>query len=126
MRLSDAQYLDIKEQIKDWVLRIDEDEMLPKGIKVLHFGISEPHVVELTGSKMYNTDDDEWVFRQDFVPDEGECPDLEVDEHIAWETFLKAMVRILKELNVELKDIDLFKVGHITTGYAGNDIVVIR
>jgi shikimate kinase len=126
MRLSDAQYAEIKEQIKDWVLRIDEDELLPKGIKVLHFGLSEPYTVELTGSKMYNTDDDEWVFRQDFVPDENECPDLEIDEHIAWETFLKTMVRILKELNVELKEIDLFKVGHITTGFTGSDIVAIR
>lgn len=127
MRLSDAQYLDIKEQIKDWILQIDEEEMLPKGIKVLHFSLMEPYSIELSGSKVYNADDDEWIFRQDFVPEERICPDLDIDEHIAWELFLKTIVRILKELTSnELKEIDLLKVSYITTGFSGGDIVSIR
>lgn len=127
MRLTDAQYFNLKEQIKDWILRIDEEEMLPKGIKVLHFSLFEPYSIELSGSKVYNPDDDEWIFRNDYVPEERECPDLEIDQQIAWEPFLKTIVRILKELSSdELKEIDLFKVPYITTGFTDGDIVSIR
>ncbi|MEG2946752.1 MAG: hypothetical protein RR837_08405, partial [Bacteroidales bacterium] len=109
MRLSDAQYFNMKEQIKDWLLQIDEEEMLPKGIKVLHFILLDPYAIELTGSKVYNPDDDEWIFREDFTPEERQCPELDVDENLPWEPFLKTVVRILKELSSnELKDIDLF------------------
>lgn len=127
MRLTDAQYFNLKEQIKDWILQIDEEESLPKGIKVLHFILLNPYSIELIGSKVYNSDDDEWIFREDFSPEERQCPDLEIDENLPWEPFLKTVVRILKELSTnELKNIDLFKVPYITTGFTDGDIVSIR
>ncbi|MEG1586733.1 MAG: hypothetical protein RR346_07650 [Bacteroidales bacterium] len=127
MRLTDAQYFNLKEQIKDWILRIDEEEILPKGIKVLHFSLLEPYAIELVGSKVYNTDDDEWIYREDYVPEERVCPDLELEEDLPWEPFLKTIVRILKELSSnELKDIDLLKVPYLTTGFTNRDVVSIR
>lgn len=126
MRLTDAQYFDLKEQIKDWIVQIDEEELLPKGIKALHFSLYKPYAIELTGSKVYNPDDDEWTFREDFVPDERRCPELDIAENFEWEYFLKVVIRILKEISSELQDIDLLKVPYITTGFAGSDVVLVR
>lgn len=126
MRLSDAEYKELKELIKNWIIRIDETEELPKGIKALNFGLYEPFGIELTGAKTYNVEDDDWSLREDFVPEERECPDLNVEERLSWEYFLKVMVNILKELHAELKKIDLFQVRHITTGYREGSLVLIH
>ncbi|MEG1615482.1 MAG: hypothetical protein RR202_02450 [Bacteroidales bacterium] len=126
MRFTDAEYSILKQNVKDWIVRIDEEEELPKGIKALNFGLFEPYGIELTGAKVYNAEDDDWSLREDFVPEERECPDLEIDEHIEWEYFRKVMVRILKEAMSELKEIDLLRVPHITTGFREGDLVLIR
>ncbi len=126
MRLSDAEYKELKDLIKDWIIRIDETEELPKGIKALNFGLYEPFGVELIGSKVYNAEDDDWVFREDFVPEERECPDIDITERLAWEYLLKVTVSILKELRIELKDLDLFKVPHITTGFREGALALIK
>jgi hypothetical protein len=60
MRFTEDQYNDLKEEIRSWILRIDEEEMLPKGIKALNFGLIEPYGIELTGAKVYNSEDDDW------------------------------------------------------------------
>ncbi|MGL4294015.1 MAG: hypothetical protein ACRCSQ_10615 [Bacteroidales bacterium] len=127
MRLTDAQYFTMKEQIKDWLLQIDEEEMVPKGIKVLHFSLQEPYSIELSGSKVYNTDDDDWIFRDDFSPELRVCPELGIEVKLSDESFLKTVVRIMKDLSAnDLKNLDLFRVSNLTTGFAEKGIVCIR
>ena len=117
MRFTDDQYDELKSNICDWILQINDEEELPKGIKALNFGLFEPYGVELTGSKVYNNEDDDWCFRDDFVPEERICPDLEIDEAVKPDYFVKTFVRLLKEIINENKDLDLFRVSHITTGF---------
>ena len=126
MRFTDAEYNNLKQQIKSWIMQIEEEDEMPKGIKALNFGLFEPYGIELTGSKIYNAEDDDWSLQEDFVPDLRECPDLEINEDIEWEYFRKVMVRILKELLSELKELDLMKIPHITTGFREGDLVTIK
>lgn len=127
MRLSDAEYFALRDEIKEWILRIDEDEIVPRSLKALNFGLTEPYGIELIGSKVYNAEDDDWIFQEDFVPDERQCPNIEIPHNIGWEYFRNTVLRILKDLDGELKNqTELLRVPHITTGFTEKGVVLIR
>ena len=127
MRLSDAEYSALRDEIKEWILRIDEDEIVPKSLKALNFGLVEPYGIELTGSRFYNAEDDDWVFQEDFVPDERQCPNIDFSENMGWEYFRNTVLRILKDLDKELRhETELLKVPHITTGFTESGILLVR
>jgi hypothetical protein len=65
-------------------------------------------------------------FQEDFIPEERECPGIEIDEVIAPDYLKKTVVLILKEILPELKDLDLLKVQQITTGFREKDLVEIK
>jgi hypothetical protein len=116
----------IKETIKDWILRINDEEILPENIKALNFGIFEPYGIELIGSSTYDEEDDDWACEEDFVPEERVCNELNISGEYDWETVLNEIQLILKELIDELKDLPLLNVIHITTGFSDGDLVVVK
>ncbi len=116
----------IKDTIKDWILRINDTEILPNNIKALNFGIFEPYGIELIGSSTYDEEDDDWACEEDFVPEERVCNELNISGEYDWETVLNEIQLILKELVDELKDLPLLNVNHITTGFSDGDLVVVK
>ena len=116
----------VKSIVKEWILKINENEEIEEDIIAINFGIFEPYGIELIGSKEYDSEDDDWACEGDFVPIERTCAELNIDSEIEWEEVLDNMVEILTELADELNDIDLLKVQHITTGFCDGDLVVIR
>lgn len=116
----------VKEIIKNWILRINKEETLPKNIVALNFGLFEPYGIELIGSKYYNSEDDDWACEEDFEPIERTCPELNISEDMNWEDVLDMIVDILKELVSELNDIEIFKIKHITTGFSDSELVIIK
>lgn len=126
MKLSKQEYDSTKESIKEWIVSIDKEEELQSDIKVLNFGLYEPYGIELIGSKEYDEGDDDWACEEDFVPNQRNCLNIKVSSNTEWEDFLKAIVEILKEVTVELMDLNLLKVEHITTGFCDGDLVVVK
>lgn len=124
--INNEQYIQLKQKIKEWVISINEEEKLSEEIKALNFGLFEPYGIELIGAIEYNAEDDDWACEEDFVPNQRQCPNVEVSTDIKWEEFLNTIVMILKELIIELDYLDLFKVEHITTGFCDGDLVLIR
>ncbi|WP_238907217.1 hypothetical protein [Clostridium sp. YIM B02506] len=116
----------IKETIKDWILRINDEEVLPENIEALNFGIFEPYGIELIGSSTYDAEDDDWACEEDFVPEERVCNELNISHEYEWETVLNEIQLILKELIDELKDLPLLNVDNITTGFSDGDLVVLK
>lgn len=116
----------IKDTIKDWILRINDEEILPNNIKALNFGIFEPYGIELIGSSTYDLEDDDWACEEDFVPEERVCNELNISDEHDWQTVLNEIQLILKELIDELKDLPLLNVNHITTGFSDGDLVVVK
>lgn len=115
----------IKQIIREWIIRLDNNENLPRGIKALNFGLYEPYGIELVGSKTYDKDDDDWACEEDFVPAERSCSNLFIDESEDWNDVLELIVEILKELVSELSHLKLLTVKHITTGFNDGDLVII-
>ncbi len=116
----------IKEIIKNWILEINKQEIIPKEIIALNFGLFEPYGIELIGSKYYDSEDDDWACEEDFEPLQRVCPDLNIPLNIKWEDVLDMIVKILKELVFELENIEILKVEHITTGFSDGNLVVIK
>ena len=104
--------------VKQWLLFIAEYETLPNDIIALNFNLWEAveengqscYTLELTGSKQYDAENDDWACEEDFDPRE----------------VLNGLVEVLKELKKELKVISLFQVKHITVGFAEGDLIVIK
>ncbi|EGK8183289.1 hypothetical protein IO457_001756 [Campylobacter coli] len=116
----------IKQSIKEWILEINRQEALPKGIVALNFGLFEPYGIELIGAENYDENDDDWACEEDFVPKLRICPALEIPSDLEWESVLELMIDILKELVMELKHIKLLQVPHISTGFCDGDLEIIK
>ncbi|MDS0527415.1 hypothetical protein NNC19_17120 [Clostridium sp. SHJSY1] len=116
----------VKKIIKEWILRINNEEALPNDIESLNFGLFEPYGIELIGALNYDAEDDDWACEEDFIPKERECPELNIDSDCDWETVLNEIQMILKELVDELSDLSLLNVNHITTGFCDSDLVVVK
>ena len=116
----------VKDIIKEWIQRINEDEILPKDVVALNFGLYESYGIELIGSANYDEEDEDWACEEDFVPMERSCPDLGIDDTYDWESVLKEIETILKELVQELKDLPILKVEHITTGFCDGDLILVK
>lgn len=116
----------VKKIIKEWILRIENDEILPDNIEALNFGLFEPYGIELIGAKEYDAEDDDWACEEDFIPKERQCDELNIDNECNWEIVLNEMQMILKELVDELKELPLLNVNHITTGFCDGDLIVVK
>lgn len=116
----------LKSIIKEWILRIDKTESIPENIIAINFGLYEPYGIELIGSASYDAADDDWACEEDFEPTERECPELNVDANEDWEDFLELIQIILRELVVELKDLTVFKIDNITTGFCDGDLFIVK
>ena len=124
----------VKAIVKQWLLFIAEYETLPNDIIALNFNLWEAveengqscYTLELTGSKQYDAENDDWACEEDFDPRERNCDALQLSSEIPWEEVLNGLVEVLKELKKELKVISLFQVKHITVGFAEGDLIVIK
>ena len=124
----------VKAIVKHWLLSIDEYETIPDDIVALNFNLWEAveedgescYTLELTGAKQYDAEDDDWACEEDFDPRLRNCDTLQLSSAIPWEDILKGLVEVLKELKVELAEINLFQVEHITVGFTEGDLEVIK
>jgi hypothetical protein len=116
----------VKNIIRAWIKRMNENEILPENILALNFGLYEPYGIEMIGSANYDAEDDDWACDEDFVPKERCCPHLGIDDTYEWEFVLEKMVIILKELISELKDLQILKVEHIASGFCDGDLIVVK
>lgn len=124
--MNESEKTAIKSAIKKWIIAINKKERLPQGIIALNFGLYEPYGIELIGSKNYDLADDDWACNEDFEPTQRYCPNIKIAQSYDWEIVLQTMVDILKELVLELTEIELLQVAHITTGFCDGDLVIVK
>ena len=120
----------VKEIIKRWLLQVNEAEILPNDIEALNFGLfidtDNCYQIYLTGSKKYDYYDDDWACIEDFIPKEEYCSPLGVSTDFDWEIFLNNIIEILKELVQEFKEMAIFRVHHITSGFDSGNLFVVK
>ena len=115
-----------------WVIEIALHNKLPQDIKALNFDLFETgepgnaYAVNLTGAKVYESDDDDWACEEDFVPSQRYAPALNVPSSVEWNEFLDAMVIILRDIIAQTNGLPLWNVKHITTGFSDGDLAVVK
>lgn len=124
----------IKAIIKQWLVIVEAQDGVPEGIAALNFNIWEAaeetgascYTLELTGSRLYDPNDDDWACEDDFEPRERNCDSLQLCSKLPWEDVQNTVVEILKELKDELRDTSIFRVEHITVGFTDGELVVVK
>lgn len=116
----------IKSVIKEWILRMNKNETLPDNIVALNFGLYEPYGIELIGAASYDEEDDDWACEEDFEPIERSCPDLGISNTEEWKTVMEMITNVLKELVLELENLTILSVEHITTGFCDGDLNIVK
>ena len=92
----------MKDKINNWLLMLASDTNIPSDIVALNFGLFESaddyYVVYLTGSKVYDPDDDDWACDIDWEPKEKYLmlPEAKCDI-MGWEEFQNKVATILIE-----------------------------
>lgn len=116
----------VKETIKQWLMDIDREQSMPEEIVALNFGLFESYGIELTGAKWYDADDDDWACGEDYVPKHRTCPTLSIPTSKGWEEVQDSMAVLIKELILELPELSLWRVEHITMGFSDGDLIKIK
>jgi hypothetical protein len=129
MRTFDKQLA--REMIKQWLLSVDKEDVLPDAITTLNFTLrqspsGECYIIELIGSRHYNTGNNDKMHRFDFVPQQSRCETLKIATTIPEEDVLQAMTKITRSVTRELKKMQLLQVEHITIGTANGNRHVIK
>lgn len=119
-------------QIINWILTISKSEQIPEGIKAVNIGLVETengYTLYMVGSNEYDAEDSDWACNEDFVP-ENKYLVVEGDSFnkMPWDQFLKDVVEILKNFvkSEEYKNSILYSVPHVTTGFDGGDLEIIK
>ncbi len=117
----------VKEVIKEWIKKIDEEKSIGKEIKALYFGIGEiDYSLRLTGAIEYDKEDEDWACDEDYIPKNEECRDIEYPEGIDPEKVLRIIKKALKEIISEFKEIELFKGRHVAVGFDDGELYIIK
>lgn len=120
--------------IKQWLLFIEAQESVPDDIVALNFNIWEAaeetgascYTLELTGSRHYDPQNDDWACEEDFEPRERNCDSLQISSKLPWEDVQNTLAEVISDLKDELHDTSIFRVPHITVGFADGELIVIK
>lgn len=117
----------VKDVIKEWIKKIDEEKSIGKEIKALYFGIGEiDYSLRLTGAIEYDKEDEDWACNEDYIPKNEECREIEYPEGIDPEKVLRIIKKALKEIISEFKEIELFKGRHVAVGFDDGELYIIK
>lgn len=118
-------YTEIKTTIKHWLVRLSENEKIPKNIIALNFNISEPYGISLIGSWVYDENNDDWACNEDFIP-ENFFISLDILEGLSWEQVLKILFQIFSELLKDNPGLKIFQIPYISIGFVDGDLMKIK
>jgi len=120
----------VENTIDGWIKRINHNSMLPSDIVAICFMLTETYIdtylLELTGSKTYNPDDNAWMWETDYRPEEYECPDFCISPEVDWKTVQDTMVKLLNRYVKDNSDLRLLQVQHIAVGFGDGEPTTIK
>ena len=123
---------EMKQKIFDWLDRIDHNENIPSTVTAFNIGIFEQdggYCLYLTGSDVYDADDDDWACDVDFEPAEKYLPLAGPDiKSMEWEEFQNMIVEIVSDYldTVVKKGASIFADRVVTVGFDDGELVRIK
>jgi hypothetical protein len=124
--------MNLTDLLSDWIKKI-EDENPPAGnIVAINFGMfvsDKGYMVYLTGSEIYDPDDDDWSGEIDYQPVRKNKYVLlprEFTNGLKWPGVLELVINTLKELVRKQPGRLLFERRVLTAGFDDGDLAVVK
>jgi hypothetical protein len=124
--------MNLSQLLSDWIKIIEQENPPPGNITAINFGMftsDKGYMVYLTGSEMYDPDDDDWAGEIDYQPARKIKYLLIPREFTAgqkWKGVLELVVSTLKELVEAKPDSILFEQRVLTAGFDDGELMVIK
>ena len=122
----------MKQKIFNWLNAIDRNENVPSSVTAFNIGIfeqEEGYCIYLTGSDVYDADNDDWACDVDFEPSDKYLPLAGPDiKSMEWEEFQKMIVEIVSDYldTVVKKGTSIFADRVVTVGFDDGELVRIK
>ena len=121
----------LRNLIKEWILRVENQDPPSKEIKAFNFGLLETengYSSYLIGTKTYSEIDDDWACDEDYTPSERYLNIPKENMPSGWaelqETFAQELIGIIN--SEELKSSFLSTAEFITTGFDDGELTKVK
>jgi hypothetical protein len=124
--------MNLSQLLSDWIKIIEQENPPPAAITAINFGMftsDKGYMVFLTGSEMYDPDDDDWAGEIDYQPARKIKYLLiprEFTTGLKWKGVLDLVVSTLKELAGTEPGRVLFEQRVLTAGFDDGELMVIK
>lgn len=118
--------------LSGWLHKIETENPPPADIIALNFGIlksDKGYMIFLTGSEVYDANDDDWAGEIDYQPPRANKYLLltpEIAKSLKWTKVLEELTPALKELIATGAAPKLFQNRPITLGYDDEKLILIK
>jgi hypothetical protein len=124
--------MNLSQLLSEWIKKIEEENPPAANIAAINFGMftsDKGYMVYVTGSEVYDPDDDDWAGEIDYQPARKNKYFLlprEFTAGLKWKGVLDLVVSALKELAADLPGRLLFEGWILTAGYDDEALVVVK
>ncbi|HZY38646.1 MAG TPA: hypothetical protein VFE53_18430 [Mucilaginibacter sp.] len=124
--------MNLSSLLSEWIKKIETENPPPANITAINFGMftsDKGYMVYVTGSEVYDPDDDDWVGEIDYQPARKIKYLLvprEFTTGLKWAGVLDLMVKTLKELADAQPGGVLFGGRVLTAGYDDGELVLVK
>jgi hypothetical protein len=124
--------MNLSDLLSEWIKKIEEENPPAANIAAIYFGMltsDKGYMVYVTGSEVYDPDDDDWAGEIDYQPARKNKYLLlprEITSGLKWKGVLELVAATLKELAANQPGRPLFTDRVLTAGYDDNELVVIK
>jgi hypothetical protein len=124
--------MNLSQLLSEWIKKIEEENPPAANIAAINFGMftsDKGYMVYVTGSEVYDPDDDDWAGEIDYQPARKNKYLLlprEFTSGLKWKGVLDLVVSALKELAADLPGRLLFEGRILTAGYDDEALVVVK
>ncbi|MCK5741666.1 MAG: hypothetical protein KAH48_05570 [Chlorobi bacterium] len=119
---------EIKELIVLWIKRINDTENIPENIVAFNFGIFESeneHMIYLSGSIVFDAEDDDWACDEDYNPKEKYLGLTALSKNIDWEEIQNFVKESIEMFANSFSNTFLHKAEYVSTGFDAGELIQI-
>jgi hypothetical protein len=124
--------MDLTALFSDWITKIEKENPPGRDIVAINFGMMQSgkgFMAYITGSEMYDADDDDWAGEIDYQPSRANKYFLlpaEITAGLKWLKVLELVIATLKQLADSAPERLLFANRVVTAGYDDKELTVIK
>jgi hypothetical protein len=124
--------MDLTSLLSGWIEKIEKENPPPENISAINFGMLQSDkgfMVYVTGSEIYDANDDDWAGEIDYQPPRKDKYFLlprEITKGLKWQKVLEVVIVSLKQLSDSNPSRLLFNNRVATAGFDDGELTIIK